>query len=534
MNKKIQFSAEARKSLKQGVDKLANAVKATLGPKGKNVVYFRKGMYSPSVTKDGVTVAKEIELIDPLENAGAQIMKEVSSKTMDLVGDGTTTATVIAQSIITGGLNAVELGANSIDIKRGIDKATDAVVKAVLSQAIAVDDEKLLHIATISANNDPVIGKLISDAMLQVGKEGNIKVQESKGLDNELKITEGLQFERGYLSTYFINNIGKSRVDLENPIILIIDKKISVITEKFLPFIEQVMKAERSLLIVCDDMDGEALTSFAMNVHKGRLKLCVVRIPGNTDTQKSDNMEDLAAITGGIIVGDERATYIESVDIATLGVAESITVTQHSTTIVGGAGEPKGVQERIENVLLRLETCTDERERNFLKSRLSKLTGKVAILCIGAGSDVEMGEKKDRVDDALHATRAAVDEGFVPGGGVAYIRALSILDDLNGLNKDEDTGIQIVKDAIEAPIRCIISNTVGSDVETIVAKVKQGTGSFGYNAKTEVYEDLVLGGVIDPAKVTRVALQNASSVSGMILTTECLIVEDNTEIITHR
>ncbi|HMG13952.1 MAG TPA: chaperonin GroEL, partial [Saprospiraceae bacterium] len=445
-----------------------------------------------------------------------------------VITHNTTTATVLVQSIITQGLQKVADGANAIDIKRGIDKAVIGVVEYLKNKAIPVDDNAILNIATISANNDEVIGKLISDGMLAVGRDGVIKVQDSKGLETEMKVVEGMEFERGFLSPYFVNNYAKKRVEYERTLILIIDKKISVITDKFIPAIDAAIKSQLPLLIICDDMDGEALVSFAMNNHKGQMKVCVVKVPGYTEAQKKDNMEDIAALTGATIIGDERATYIENVGSNTMdmfGAAESITVSQNMTTIIGGQGDPSGVADRITHIKNTLATVENEQEKRFLTSRLGKLAGKVAILFIGAGSEIEAGEKKDRIDDALHATRAAVEEGIVPGGGVAYIRALEGIKDLIGLNKDEDDGINIIREAIESPMRHIVNNSVGNKAEDIVNKVKEGTGGFGYNARTEEYCDLIAAGVIDPAKVSRVALQNAASVASMILTTECLMVE---------
>lgn len=543
MTKKIQFDSEARKSLQEGVDKAVNAVKCTLGPKGKTVIYYRPGMFSPSATKDGVTVAKEIELPDIMENQGAQIVKEVASKTGDEAGDGTTTSMVLAQAIITAGLKKVASGANPIDLKRGMDKAVIEVVKSIKKQSIQVDEKKILNIATISANNDEEIGSLISSAMNAVGKDGVIKVQESKGLDTEMKIVEGMEFDRGWLSPYFVTNYAKRTAELTQPLILIIDKKISVITEKFIPLITAVIKTESPLLIICDDMDGEALTSFAMNKQQGRMKVCVVKVPGYTEDQKQQNMEDIAALTGAKIVGDERGSFIEELTTSDLGMADNAIISERGTTIIGGKGDELGINQRIEQVKNSLENSKDERELSFLRSRLSRLSGKVAILFIGAGSDVEMGEKKDRVDDALHATRAAVQEGIVAGGGVAYIRAIKEIEAAKGLNRDEIDGIQIIRRAIEEPMRHIVNNSVGttktvglipkikefifgSKADNIVKTIKNGEGGFGYNARTEIYEDLIIAGVIDPAKVERVAIQNATSVASMILTTECLIVEE--------
>lgn len=543
MPKQILFDAEARKALQSGVDQLANAVKSTLGPKGKTVVFWKPGMFSPSATKDGVTVAREISLIDRVADTGAQMVKEVANNTGEQAGDGTTTATVIAQAIITQGLMKVAAGANAIDVKRGIDKAVTVVVNDLRRQAIKVDDAKILSIATISANNDPVIGKLISDGMMAVGKEGVIKVQDSKGLENEMIIVDGMEFDRGFLSPYFVTNYTKKRAELEKPLILVIDKKISALTEKFLPILDQLVKTQVPVLIVCDDMDGEALSSFAASNHKGAMKVCVVKFPGHTETQQAECMEDIAVLTGATIIGDERGTKIETTTLEMLGQAENVIVEQYKTTIVGGQGDPEAINTRIEGIRASLVNCADEREKLFLQSRLAKLSGKVAILKIGAGSDVELGEKKDRVDDALQATRAAVEEGVVAGGGVAYIRAQDALKGLKGVNKDENDGIQIIRRAIEEPMRHIVGNSVGvnkrkgwfsriidsifeSKADHIIQEVKRNTGGFGYNARTERFEDLILAGVIDPAKVGRVALQNAASVSGMILTTECLLVEE--------
>lgn len=540
MSKTILFDSEARKKLQSGVDQLANAVKSTLGPKGKTVIYWRDGMYSPSATKDGVSVAREIDLKDPLENAGAQMVKEVASKTGEEAGDGTTTATVLAQAIITEGLKKVAAGANAIDIKRGIDKAVFTVVNDIRRQKINVDDKAILNIATISANNDEIIGKLIYDGMMAVGKDGVIKVQDSKGLDNEMKVMEGMEFGSGFLSPYFVNNHSKKRCDLERPAVLIMDKKISVITDKFIPILDEIIKAQVPLLIICDDMDGEALASLAINNHKGKMKVCVVRVPGYTESQKAENMEDIAAVTGATIVGDERGVFIENITLQDLGMADSVSVSHNTTTIIGGHGSLEGIQARIHNIKENIGNVKDEREKQFLQGRLARISGKVAILYIGAASDVEMGEKKDRVDDALHATRAAVEEGIVPGGGVAYIRALKALDGLKGQNKDQNDGIQIIRKAIEEPMRHIVNNSVGvskhgflskfyNKGNAIVREVKRGQRGYGYNARTEEYCDLIKAGVIDPAKVSRIALQNAASVANMILTTECLVVEDKAE-----
>lgn len=543
MSKTILFDYEARKALQSGVDKLANAVKCTLGPKGKTVVYWKPGMYSPAATKDGVTVAREISLRDAIEDTGAQMVKEVANKTGEKAGDGTTTATVLAQAIITEGLKKVAAGANAIDIKRGIDKAVLAVVDDIRKQSVKVDDQKILNIATISANNDSVIGELIAEGMKAVGAEGVIKVQDSKGLDNEMKVVEGMEFERGFLSPYFVTNYVKKRAELIDPLVLIIDKRISVLPESIINILNKVIEKDRSLLIICDDMDGEALSSFALNARNGKLKVCVVKVPGYTDTQQLDCMEDIAALTGGVIVSEETGIKLEALTLDSLGEADSIVVGEHKTAVIGGKGDANLINNRIQGIKATIESCSDEREKLFLKSRLAKLSGKVAILCIGAGSDVELGEKKDRVDDALQATRAAVEEGIVAGGGVAYLRAIESIKNLRGANKDENDGIQIIRRAIEEPMRHIVENSVGtkknsgwyanlisrifeSKADHVVATVKAGIDDFGYNARTERYEFLIENGVIDPAKVARVALQNAASVASMILTTECLLVEE--------
>lgn len=542
MPKQILFDKEAREKVLSGVKQLAKAVGSTLGPKGKTVIYFRPGMYSPVATKDGVTVAREIHLPDPIENCGAMMVKEVAAKTAEEAGDGTTTASLLAEAIIEQGLHHVNNGANPVDIKKGIDRAVGIVVEELKKQAIEVDDEKILNIATISANNDEIIGKLISDAMKAVGKEGIIKVQDSKGFDNELKVVEGMEFDRGFLSPYFKTNYAKNRCELERPAILIIDKRISHLDPKWLTLLNTIVEKQIPLFIICNDMDGEALTSFSANHHNKTMKVCVVRVPGYTEDQQAEYMEDIATLTGGQIVGDERGLMMDQVSLEHLGGADSVTVTQNITTIIGGKGNAEAVASRISGIKATLENCADERERSVLKSRMAKLSGKVAVLHIGAGSEIELGEKKDRVDDALQATRAAVEEGVIVGGGVAYIRAIDAVKNIHGANKDERAGINIISRAIEQPMRHIVQNSVGinkktgwygwllsrifeSKADRVVATVKEGKYDWGYNARTEVYENLIVAGVIDPVKVARVALQNAASVANTVLTTECLIVE---------
>jgi len=527
MAKKIHFNIEARDSMKKGVDALANAVKVTLGPKGRNVVIEKK-FGAPSVTKDGVSVAKEIELSDPVENMGAQMVKEVASKTADQAGDGTTTATVLAQAIITAGLKNVAAGANPMDLKRGIDKAVAAVVKSLKAQSTTVGDDfkKIEQVAAISANNDDVIGKLIADAMKKVGKDGVITVEEAKGTETEVKTVEGMQFDRGYLSPYFVTNTEKMEADLENPYILIYDKKISNMKE-LLPILEQSVQSGRPLLIIAEDIEGEALATLVVNKIRGSLKIAAVKAPGFGDRRKA-MLEDIAILTGGTVISEERGYKLENADLSFLGQAEKVTIDKDNTTLINGAGKKEDITSRVNQIKAQIESTTSDYDREKLQERLAKLSGGVAVLYIGAATEVEMKEKKDRVDDALHATRAAVEEGIVAGGGTAYIRAVDALGDMKGANDDETTGIAIIKRAIEEPLRQIVFNA-GGEGSVVVQKVKEGKDDYGYNARTEVYENLIGAGVIDPTKVTRVALENAASVASMLLTTECTIVEEKEE-----
>ncbi|MDP3929430.1 MAG: chaperonin GroEL [Bacteroidota bacterium] len=524
MSKKISYSVDARDGLKRGVDALANAVKVTLGPKGRNVVIDKK-FGSPSVTKDGVSVAKEIELKDPIENMGAQMVKEVASKTADIAGDGTTTATVLAQAIVTAGLKNVAAGANPMDLKRGIDKAVEAVVENLKSQSQQVGDDnnKIQQVATISANNDEVIGKLIADAMAKVGKEGVITVEEAKGTETEVKTVEGMQFDRGYLSPYFVTNADKMEVDMDAPFILIYDKKVSNMKE-LLPILEQVVQTGKPLLIIAEDVEGEALATLVVNKIRGSLKIAAVKAPGFGDRRKA-MLEDIAILTGGTVISEERGFKLENADLTYLGKAEKITIDKDNTTIINGAGAKEDITGRVNQIKAQIENTTSDYDKEKLQERLAKLAGGVAVLYIGAASEVEMKEKKDRVDDALHATRAAVEEGIVAGGGVAYIRTIDALEKLKGANEDETTGIAIIKRAIEEPLRQIVANA-GGEGSVVVNKVREGKADFGYNARTEVYENLIAAGVIDPTKVSRVALQNAASVAAMILTTECILAEE--------
>ena len=524
MSKKISYSVDARDGLKRGVDALANAVKVTLGPKGRNVVIDKK-FGSPSVTKDGVSVAKEIELKDPIENMGAQMVKEVASKTADIAGDGTTTATVLAQAIVTAGLKNVAAGANPMDLKRGIDKAVEAVVENLKgqSQQVGDDNNKIQQVATISANNDEVIGKLIADAMAKVGKEGVITVEEAKGTETEVKTVEGMQFDRGYLSPYFVTNADKMEVDMDAPFILIYDKKVSNMKE-LLPILEQVVQTGKPLLIIAEDVEGEALATLVVNKIRGSLKIAAVKAPGFGDRRKA-MLEDIAILTGGTVISEERGFKLENADLTYLGKAEKITIDKDNTTIINGAGAKEDITGRVNQIKAQIENTTSDYDKEKLQERLAKLAGGVAVLYIGAASEVEMTEKKDRVDDALHATRAAVEEGIVAGGGVAYIRTIDALEKLKGANEDETTGIAIIKRAIEEPLRQIVANA-GGEGSVVVNKVREGKADFGYNARTEVYENLIAAGVIDPTKVSRVALQNAASVAAMILTTECILAEE--------
>jgi len=524
MSKDIRFSNDGRDALKRGIDKLANAVKVTLGPKGRNVVIDKK-FGSPTITKDGVTVAKEIELKDAIENMGAQMVKEVASKTADVAGDGTTTATVLAQALITHGLKNVAAGANPMDLKRGIDKAVIAVVENLKKQSKKVDGDfdKIEQVATISANNDSVIGKLIADAMKKVTTEGVITVEEAKGTDTTVEVVEGMQFDRGYLSAYFVTNAEKMEVDLENPYILLYDKKISNMKE-LLPVLEPVAQAGKSLLIIAEEVDGEALATLVVNKMRGALKIASVKAPGFGDRRKA-MMEDIAILTGGTVISEEKGLKLENATMADLGRAERITIDKDNTTIINGAGKKEDIMARCEEVKTQVAKTTSDYDKEKLQERLAKLSGGVAVLYVGAASEMEMKEKKDRVDDALNATRAAVEEGIVPGGGVAYIRSIDALEKMTGENEDETTGIQIVRKAIEEPLRQIVFNA-GGEGSVVVNKVREGKADFGYNARTDKFENLIAAGVIDPTKVTRVALENAASVAGMMLTTECILAEE--------
>ena len=523
MAKEIHFNSDARDSLKEGVDALANAVKVTLGPKGRNVV-IEKIYGCPSVTKDGVTVAKEIELEHKIENLGAQMVKEVASKTADLAGDGTTTATVLAQAIITHGLKNVAAGANPMDLKRGIDKAVTSVVAELkkISQSVGDDNSKIEQVASISANNDSTIGKLIAEAMAKVKKEGVITVEEAKGTETYVDVVEGMQFDRGYLSPYFVTNADKMTADLEQPMILIYDKKISNMKE-LLPILEPVAQSGKTLLIIAEDVDGEALATLVVNKIRGSLKIAAVKAPGFGDRRKA-MLEDIAILTGGTVISEERGFKLESATIDMLGTAEKITLDKDNTTIVNGAGNHEDIKARVNQIKAQIETTTSDYDKEKLQERLAKLAGGVAVLYVGAASEVEMKEKKDRVDDALAATRAAIEEGFVPGGGVALVRAGQVLTSMKGENDDETTGIAIVYRAIEEPLRQIVENA-GMEGSVVVAKVKEGKGDFGFNAKTDEYQNMYEAGIIDPTKVTRIALENAASVSGLLLTTEATITE---------
>lgn len=522
--KNIHFDTEARESLKRGVDALANAVKVTLGPKGRNVVIDKK-FGAPSVTKDGVSVAREIELKDPVENMGAQLVKEVASKTADQAGDGTTTATVLAQAIVKAGLKNVAAGANPMDLKRGIDKAVITAVKSLRSLSMEVGDDfsKIEQIATISANNDPIIGKLIADAMKRVTKEGVITVEEAKSTETYVDVVEGMQFDRGYVSPYFVTNADKMEAELENPYLLIYDKKISAMKE-LLPVLEKVVQTGRPLLIIAEDIDGEALATLVVNKIRGSLKIAAVKAPGFGDRRKA-MLEDIAILTGGTVISEERGYKLENADLTYLGRAEKVSIDKDNTTIVNGAGSSDDIKARVNQIKAQIETTTSDYDREKLQERLAKLAGGVAVLYVGAATEVEMKEKKDRIDDALHATRAAVEEGVVPGGGVAFIRAIKALDRVSVENEDERTGVAIVKRALEEPLRQIAENG-GVDGSIIVQKVKEGNGNFGYNARLNKYQNMLVAGVIDPTKVSRVALENAASIAGMLLTTDCVISED--------
>lgn len=523
MAKDIKFDIEARDGLKRGIDALANAVKVTLGPKGRNVI-ISKSFGAPNITKDGVTVAKEIELVDPLENMGAQMVKEVASKTNDLAGDGTTTATVLAQAIVKEGLKNVAAGANPMDLKRGIDKAVAAIVGDLAKQTKKVGDssEKIKQVAAISSNNDDAIGDLIAIAFEKVGKEGVITVEEAKGTDTYVDVVEGMQFDRGYLSPYFVTDSEKMTADLDNPYVLLYDKKISSMKD-LLPVLEPVAQSGKPLLIIAEDVDGEALATLVVNKLRGSLKIAAVKAPGFGDRRKA-MLEDIAILTGGTVIAEERGFTMENATLDMLGTCEKITIDKDNTTIVNGSGAPKTIKTRVNQIKSQIESTTSDYDKEKLQERLAKLAGGVAVLYVGAASEIEMKEKKDRVDDALHATRAAVEEGIVAGGGVALVRAKSALSKLKADNDDEETGIQIVARAIEAPMRIIVENA-GGEGSVVVAKVLDGKGDFGYDAKSDAYVDMIKAGIIDPKKVTRVALENAASVSGMILTTECALTD---------
>ena len=527
MAKDILFDIEGREKLKAGVDALANAVKVTLGPKGRNVVIGKK-FGAPQITKDGVTVAKEIELKDPMENMGAQMVKEVASKTADIAGDGTTTATVLAQAIVTAGLKNVAAGANPMDLKRGIDKAVAEVVRNLkkISKEVGKDASKIEQIATISANNDETIGKLISQAMKVVGNDGVITVEEAKGTETEVKTVEGMQFDRGYLSPYFVTNTEKMVTEMENPLILITEKKISSMKE-LLPILEPVVQAGKGLLIIAEDVDGEALGTLVVNRLRGSLKVAAVKAPGFGDRRKA-MLEDIAILTGGQVISEERGMTLENVTMDMLGQAQKVDIDKDNTTIVNGKGKKEDIKARVSQIRAQIETTTSDYDREKLQERLAKLAGGVAVLYVGAPTEVEMKEKKDRVDDALAATRAAVEEGIVPGGGVALIRSIESLDKLKGANEDEATGIAIVKRAAEEPLRQIIANA-GGEGAIIVQKVREGKDDFGYNARTDKFEKLYAAGVIDPTKVTRIAVENAASIASMLLTTECVIADQPEE-----
>ena len=523
MAQEILFNIDARDQLKKGVDALANAVKVTLGPKGRNVIIEKK-FGAPHITKDGVTVAKEIELADAYQNTGAQLVKEVASKTGDDAGDGTTTATVLAQAIVAEGLKNVTAGASPMDIKRGIDKAVAKVVESIKDQAETVGDnyDKIEQVATVSANNDPVIGKLIADAMRKVSKDGVITIEEAKGTDTTIGVVEGMQFDRGYLSAYFVTNTEKMECEMEKPYILIYDKKISNLKD-FLPILEPAVQTGRPLLVIAEDVDSEALTTLVVNRLRSQLKICAVKAPGFGDRRK-EMLEDIAILTGGVVISEEKGLKLEQATIEMLGTADKVTVTKDYTTVVNGAGNKDSIKERCEQIKAQIVATKSDYDREKLQERLAKLSGGVAVLYVGAASEVEMKEKKDRVDDALRATRAAIEEGIIPGGGVAYIRAIDSLEGMKGDNADETTGIGIIKRAIEEPLREIVANA-GKEGAVVVQKVREGKGDFGYNARTDVYENLHAAGVVDPAKVARVALENAASIAGMFLTTECVIVE---------
>ncbi len=527
MAKEILFNIDARDQLKKGVDELANAVKVTLGPKGRNVILEKK-FGAPHITKDGVTVAKEIELEDSFQNLGAQLVKEVASKTGDDAGDGTTTATVLAQSIISVGLKNVTAGANPMDLKRGIDKAVEAVVEDIKAQSKTVGDnyDKIEQVATVSANNDARIGKLIADAMRKVSKDGVITIEEAKGTQTTIEIVEGMQFDRGYISPYFVTNTEKMAVEMEKPYILIHDKKISNLKE-LLPVLEPAVQSGRPLLIIAEDVESEALTTLVVNRLRASLKICAVKAPGFGDRRK-EMLEDIAILTGGTVISEEKGIKLENATLEMLGTAEKITVDKDNTTIVNGAGDKEAIAVRVNQIKSQIAATTSDYDREKLQERLAKLAGGVAVLYVGAASEVEMKEMKDRVDDALHATRAAIEEGIVPGGGVAYIRAIDSLNKVKADNDDEQTGIEIIKRAIEEPLRQIVTNA-GREGAVVVQKVREGKADFGYNARSDKFENFFEAGVVDPVKVTRVALENAASIAGMFLTTECVVVEKKEE-----
>lgn len=527
MAKQVKYNIEARDALKKGVDALANAVKVTLGPKGRNVIIDKK-FGAPTITKDGVSVAKEVELKDTMENMGAQMVKEVASKTSDIAGDGTTTATVLAQAIITAGLKNVAAGANPMDLKRGIDKAVNTVVESLKKQSNPVgdDNKKIKQVATISANNDEIIGALIADAMAKVGKDGVITVEEAKGTETEVKTVEGMQFDRGYLSPYFVTNADKMEAELDNPYILIYDKKISSMKE-LLPILEKEVQTGRPMLIISEDLDGEALATLVVNKIRGSLKVAAVKAPGFGDRRKA-MLEDIAILTGGTVISEERGYKLENADLSYLGQAERVLIDKDNTIIINGSGKKDDITARVNQIKAQIETTTSDYDREKLQERLAKLAGGVAVLYVGAATEVEMKEKKDRVDDALHATRAAVEEGIIAGGGVALIRAIEVLSNLKGDNEDETTGMQIIKRAIEEPLRQICENA-GIEGSIVIQKVKEGKTDFGYNARTDKYENLIAAGVIDPTKVTRVALENAASIASMLLTTECVLADEPEE-----
>ena len=523
MAKDIKFNIEARDLMKQGVDSLANAVKVTLGPKGRNVIIEKK-FGAPHITKDGVTVAKEIELADPFQNAGAQLVKSVASKTGDDAGDGTTTATVLAQAIVREGLKNVAAGANPMDLKRGIDKAVTAVVAEIKNMAEVVGDDyqKIEQVATVSANNDPEIGQLLADAMQKVSKDGVITIEEAKSRDTTIGVVEGMQFDRGYLSPYFVTNTEKMECEMENPYILIYDKKISNLKD-FLPILEPAVQTGRPLLVIAEDVEAEALTTLVVNRLRGQLKICAVKAPGFGDRRKA-MLQDIATLTGGLVISEETGLKLEQATIEMLGTADKVTVSKDNTTIVNGHGDKQMIAERVSQIKNEIANSTSDYDKEKLQERLAKLAGGVAVLYVGAPSEVEMKEKKDRVDDALCATRAAIEEGIIPGGGVAYIRAQKVLDSLTGVNADEQTGIRIVRRAIEEPLRQIVENA-GLEGSVVVNEVRNGEGDYGYNAREDRYENMKASGIIDPAKVTRVALENAASIAGMFLTTECVICD---------